>query len=316
MRRSRLFLLTLLVAAIAPAAASAACPTGPGPVWVDYAAYGIYTTPVARILARPGTVMGVQNEQWRDSYQARGADTTGWHMRLLKLVGTVKAPLPKSQVLAKIPSLVALAESMTTCDEPWLALNEMQAVQMSEPLSYAKRRFRENVLLLSRELHERGVRVLLFMPTIPYESTRYRSYWRELSSHAELIYEAFTFSSREVVKRGVAGGTRYLRLRWSDSMTRLRKFVVRPSQAGLIIPFWTRHAGSGREGLNDAAWFRLTRIKTRAATQVGVNHGLGTVWSWGWQTNAAIGEVDADKPRAACHYLNERDPALCDPSAL
>ena len=206
MRRSRLILLTLLVAAIAPATASAACPTGPGAVWVDYAAFAVYNTPVERVLARPGTILGVQNEKWRDSYQSRGADTAGWYMRLLGLVGTVNNPKPRSQVLARVPELVALAREMTTCDEPWLALNEMQAVQIAEPATSAQRRFRDNVLALARALDNQGVRVILMMPRIPLEKTRYRAYWRELSTHAELVYEAYTWSTLTVNRLGDAGG--------------------------------------------------------------------------------------------------------------
>jgi hypothetical protein len=316
MRRSRLFLLTLLVAAIAPATAAAACPTGPEVTWVDYGAYGVYNTPVENVLARPGTVLGVQNEKWRDSYQDAGADTAGWHMRLLGIVGAVNSPKPKSEVLAKVPSLAALARDMTTCATPWLALNEMQAVQTPEPASYTQRRFRDNVLALSKALHDRGVRVFLMMPRIPLDNTRYRSYWRQLSFHADLVYEAFTFKSRDVLKLGDVGGRRHLRLRWADAVRRLKTFVVPARRAGLVIPYWTHNANSGREGLSDAAWYRLTRIKTLAANDVGVNQELGSIWSWGWQTNPRVGEVDADKPRAACHYLNARDPALCDPSTL
>ncbi len=52
-----------------------------------------------------------------------------------------------------------------------------------------------------------------------------------------------------------------------------------------MIPYWSHHDRSGREGLSDTAWFRLTRIKTLAASDVGSESDLGTVWSWGWQTN-------------------------------
>ena len=167
MRRSRLILLTLLAAAIAPATASAACPTGPGTVWVDYAAYAVYNTPVENVLAQPGTLLGVQNPKWRDSYQAKGADTVGWYMRLLSIVGTVNDPKPRSQVLDKVPHLASLARDMTSCTTPWLTFNEMQAVQIDEPVTY-------NAAPLPRErphprqgADNRGVRVLLFMPRIP-----------------------------------------------------------------------------------------------------------------------------------------------------
>ena len=167
MPRSRLVLLTLLAAALAPATASAACPNGPGTVWVDYAAYAVYDTPVESVLARPGTLLAVQNPKWRDSYQAKGADTVGWYMRLLSIVGTVNDPKPRSQVLAKVPQLATLAREMTSCTRPWLTLNEMQAVQVDEPATYAQRRFRANVLALAKALDNRGVRVLLLMPRIP-----------------------------------------------------------------------------------------------------------------------------------------------------
>ena len=43
-----------------------------------------------------------------------GADTVGWYMRLLAIVGTVKDPKPRSQVLAKVPQLATLAREMTS----------------------------------------------------------------------------------------------------------------------------------------------------------------------------------------------------------
>jgi hypothetical protein len=316
MRRSRLLLLAHTMAALVPATASAGCPTGPGLVWADHAAYGVYNTPVASVLARPGTLLGVQNDTWAASYRAAGADTAGWHMQLWNLVGTVKKPKPKSQVLAKIPNLVNLAKRITTCDTPWLTLNEMLTVQSPEPLATSRKRYRANVLALAKGLKARGVRVFLLMPRIPFPKTRYRSYWRNLSFHANLVYEAYAFKSRDVIKRGDAGGRKYLRTRWAEAAKRLKGFVVKPGRAGLMIPYWTHNKNSGREGLSDNAWFRLTKIKTLAATDVGKAQKLGSLWSWGWQTNKNVGEVDPDKPKAACHYLNARDPALCDPSAL
>ncbi|HXV33426.1 MAG TPA: hypothetical protein VD769_05395, partial [Gaiellaceae bacterium] len=89
-----------------------------------------------------------------------------------------------------------------------------------------------------------------------------------------------------------------------------------PSRAALTVPFWSKSPNSGRAGLSDAAWFRVTRIKTRVAETIARERGHDTIWTWGWQTNRRRGEVDRDKPRAACHYLNERDPALCNPGAL
>jgi hypothetical protein len=318
MRRFRLILLTLVVAAIAPATASAACPSGPGTVWVDYAAYAVYNTPVENVLAQPGTLLGVQNPKWRDSYQAKGADTVGWYMRLLSIVGTVNDPKPRSQVLAKVPHLAQLARDMTSCTTPWLTLNEMQAVQIDEPASYNQRRFRANVLTLAKALDNRGVRVLLLMPRIPLDNTRYRAYWRELSRHADLVYEAYTWSTLTVNRLGDAAARAYMRGKWTDAMRRLKRFVVSMNRAGIVIPYWSRPARSptGREHLSDARWFRAVRLRTLAVKDVAGNMGLGTVWSWGWQTNPKVGEVDPDKPRAACYYLQARDPSLCDPATL
>jgi len=160
------------------------------------------------------------------------------------------------------------------------------------------------------------VRVFILMPRIPLPSTRYTSYWRQLSLHANLVYEAYTWSSRTAISLGDTGGRRYLRNKWTEAMKRLKHFTVTPGRAGIMIPYWTHNKGSGREGLSDTAWFRLTRIKTLAVGDVARAQGIGTVWSWGWQTNPNVGEVDPDKPKAACVYLNTRDPALCDPSSL
>jgi hypothetical protein len=315
MRRSRLFLLTLLAAAIVPASAWA-CPEDPEPVWIDHAAWGVHGTPVERVLARPGTLLAVQNERWRDSYQARGADTSGWHMQLWNLVGTPRAPKTTAWVNSRISGLVSLANDMTTCAQPSLYLNEMVTVQAREPLNANERRYRANVMTLAKELDSRGVRVYISLPLVPLEKTRYRAYWRTLSRHADFVHQSYFFSSREIARRGEIRGAHYLRQRWQKVLNRLSTFMVDPTRAALTVPFWSKSPNSGRAGLSDAAWYRVTRIKTRVAMRISRDRGLDTIWTWGWQTNRGFGEVDADKPRAACHYLNERDPSLCDPSSL
>jgi hypothetical protein len=320
MRRSRLFLLVLatlaLGAALAPGTARAACPLGPGPIWAEAAAFGVHDTPVEHILARPGTLLGVANDDWADSYRSRGAETTGWHMQLPALVGTLSNPKTKSYVLSRIPSLSNLAHRMTSCDEPWLVLNEMITVQSPEPLGYGQRRFRENVLLLAKELDARGVRVMLLMPRIPHANTRYRSYWRTMSRYTDYVYEAYTWSTREAIRKTDAGARKYFRDKWTRAINRLKTFTVNPGRTGLMVPYWVNNKNSGRVGLKDAAWFRLTRLKTEAAMAVGRNEHLATLWSWGWHTNRNVGEVDADKPKAACVYLHTRDPLLCDPTSM
>ena len=296
-----------------PTLAAAACPLAPGPVWADYGGPGVYGKPVASVLARPGVTLGVGNDDWAADYRADGADTAGWHMRLKDIVGTHVRPKPRSAVLRKVPGLVGLARRMSTCDPPWLALNEMQAVQMPEPLSRSVLRYRNNVLALATKLNRAGVRTFLLIPRIPQQRTRYARYWRSLALQANLVYEAYSFSSRTAIR---PGGERYLREKWTAAMSRLLKFARKPSRMGIMIPYWTKHRLSGREGLRDAAWFRLTRIKTDAVESVARSFRLGTIWSWGWQTNPAVGEVDPDKKKAACYYLQARDPALCDPSTI
>jgi hypothetical protein len=319
-RRSRLYLLVFatltLGAAMAPGTAAAACPLGPGPIWAEAAAFGVHDTPVEPILARPGTLLGVSNDDWADSYRSRGAETAGWHMRLPAIVGTLSNPKTRDAVRTKVPGLSNLAHRITTCDPPWLALNEMLTVQSPEPIGYGQRRFRENVLVLAKELDARGVRVILFMPRIPHAKTRYRTYWRTLSRYTDYVYEAYTWKTREAIRRSDAGARKYFRDKWTAAVKRLKSFTARPGYTGLMIPYWVNNRNSGRVGLSDAAWFRITRLKTEAVMAVGRNEHLATLWSWGWHTNRNVGEVDPDKPKAACVYLHTRDPLLCDPSSM
>jgi hypothetical protein len=296
LRLRRLLLIAsaaCLGAALTPSVA-AACPLGPGPVWSEYAGFGIKGYPVESVLSRPN----------------------GWHMRLSDLIGAPSRPLTRAAVLRNVPGLVALAGANTTCDPPWLVLNEMLAARVPEPLTRAQLRYRENLYVLSKALADRGVRVVVLLPRVPLSNTRYPGYWRRLSWKANLVFEAYSFSSRTAINRGEVGGRRYLRSTWAGAMLRLRPFVVRASRMGIMIPYWSRHPVSGRVGLSDTAWFRLTRMKVRAAKDVAAAHRLGTVFSWGWGTNPVSGERDADKPKTACVYLNERDPALCDPTTL
>ena len=318
MRRFRLFLLTVLVAALAPAAASAACPLGPNPVWAEWAGVGIHGYPVANVLARPGNVLAVGTESWADDYRAAGAETAGWHMRLAQLVGTTRAPFTKSKVRSQVPGVAAIARRQSSCDPPWITINEMMSIQVPEPLSWGVRRYRENILLLATELHQRGIRTFILLPRIPLAGTRYKSYWRALSRRADLVYEAYTWSTLTANRLGDAAARGYMRRKWTDSMKRLKPFVVSMDRAGIVIPYWSRpaRAPSGREGLSDARWFRAVRLRTQAAGDVARAMNLGTVWSWGWQTNPKTGEVDPDKRLAACYYLQARDPSLCDPATL
>ena len=304
-----------LGAALAPSVA-AACPLGPGPIWSDYAGFGVRGYPVESVLSRPNVTLAVGTESWAQEYEADGARTVGWHMRLSSLIGPPSRPLTRAAVLRKVPGLVTLARANSTCDPPWLVLNEMLAARVSEPLTRAQLRYRDNLHVLSRELRQRGVRPIVLLPRVPLTKTRYPGYWRRLSWKADLVFEAYAFRSKIAINRGEIGGRRYLRTTWADSLRRLRPFVVRPSRMGIMIPFWSRHPVSGRVGLSDARWFRLTRMKVRAAKDVAASQRLGTVFSWGWGTNPASGERDPDKPKTACVYLNERSAALCDPTAM
>ena len=43
--------------------------------------------------------------------------------------------------------------------------------------------------------------------------------------------------------------------------------------------------GYGRNGLRSRTeWLQFVALKTAAARQVAREHGIGTVWSWGWGT--------------------------------
>ena len=236
-----------LGAALAPATAAAACPHGPGPVWVEAAAYGGHDTPVEQHpRASRHAARRVQNDEWPDSYRARGADTVGWYMRLLSIVGTVTNPKPREPCSPRSPASATLAREMTSCARPWLTLNEMQAVQSHEPDVYAQRRFRANVLVLAKALDNRGVRVLLLMPRIPLENTRYRTYWRTLSRYTDYVYEAYTWKTREAIRRTDAGARKYFRDKWTASFKRLKSFTVQPGDIWLMIPYCVNNRNSVR----------------------------------------------------------------------
>ena len=315
LRLRRLLLIAstaTLGVALAPSVA-AACPLGPGPIWSDYAGFGVRNYPVESVLSRPNVTLAVGTEAWAQDYEADGARTVGWHMQLSRLIGPPSQPLTRTAVLRKVPGLVAIARANTTCDPPWLVLNEMLAARLPEPLTRAQLRYRDNLYVLSRELAQRGVRVVVLLPRVPLSNTRYTAYWRRLSWKADLVFEAYSFSSRTAISRGEVAGRRYLQTTWTESLRRLRPFVVRPSRMGIMIPYWSRYPISGRVGLSDTRWYRLTRMKVRATKNVAAAQRLGTVFSWGWGTNPVSGERDPDKPKTACVYLNERDPALCTP---
>src|SRR5205085_5738520 len=82
----------------------------------------------------------------------------------------------------------------------------------------------------------------------------------------------------------------------------------------IFLGFQTTKGTGGREGLEPAReWFEVVKLQALAAKQVAKEMKFNGIWSWGWAEYKAVpGEVDPDKPRAACVYLWTRDRSLCN----
>jgi hypothetical protein len=68
---------------------------------------------------------------------------------------------------------------------------------------------------------------------------------------------------------------------------------------------------SNRGSLRSVQWFHHVKLQALAARQVARETGIGSVWSWGWQTRN-IRQADPDKEAAACVWLWTRNSTFCN----
>src|SRR6476619_274923 len=318
MRRALLVVVAAVIAVLAwPGAGSAALSCGlpePQPTWIDFADSSVSFW--RERFARPGVVIGTGGPELAAEARAAGAGTVHWDMYLRKRVGTPSDPADPALIEKRADALFDYAVSVSGCQTPLIALNELWGASLPTPLTPTAERYRANVLRFVTRLSERGGHPALLVSSEPFTGGDAAAWWKSVAAVSDLVLEKYA-NANLIWRDGPVDGSRRLRVRYRESVAKLLAVGVPASRIGLMIGFQTGPGAGGREGLKPRSrWFDVTKWQALAVRQVAREFKLAHLWSWGWAQRDARSN-DPDKTFAACVWLWARDASLCDaPSIL
>jgi hypothetical protein len=295
-----------------PGASSAALSCGlpeAQPTWIDFADGSVSFW--RERFARPGVVVATGSPQLAAEARTAGAATVHWDMYLRKRVGTPSEPADPGLMEKRADSLFDYAVSVSGCQTPLIALNELWGASLPTPLTPTAERYRANVLRFVTRLHERGGRPALLVSSEPFTGGDAAAWWRSVAAVSDLVLENYS-NANLIWKEGPVDGSRRLRVRHRQSVSKLLAIGIPPARIGIMIGFQTGAGTGGREGLQPRSrWFNVAKWHTLAVKQVAKELRLAHVWSWGWAQRDERSN-DPDKTYAACVWLWARDASLCD----
>lgn len=317
MRRLLIALAAACVAVLAlPATGSSALSCGvpqSQPAWIDFADGSVSFW--RERFARPGVVVATGGPLLAQEARASGAATVHWDMHLRKRVGTPSQPADVALMEKRADSLFDYAVSVTGCQQPLIALNELWGSWLPMPLTPTAERYRENVLRFVSRLSERGARPALLISGDPFTGGGAGAWWKAMGQVSDLVLEKYA-NANLIWRDGAVDGSRRLRERYRQSVARLLAIGVPASRIGVMIGFQTGPGSGGREGLRPRSrWFDVAKWQSLAVRQVARELWISHVWSWGWAQRDARSN-DPDKTFAACVWLWSRDANLCDAPAI
>jgi hypothetical protein len=294
-------------------AGSISCGLAQTPVWIEFADHSVSFW--RERFARPGVVIATGGPDIAREARGAGAVSVHWDMHLNKRVGTPSAPAEPELMEARADKFFDYAVSVTGCQRPLIALNELSGASLPAPLTANVERYRDNVLRFVTRIHQRGGRPALLLPADPFVGGGADDWWRAIAQVSDLVLQKYP-SAKMLWRQGPIDASRTLRVRYRKSVTRLIAIGVQPPRIGLMIGFQTGLGAGGREGLKPRGrWFDVVKWQAFAAREVSRELGLSHIWSWGWaQRNERSN--DPDKTYAACVWLWARDAGLCDAPRL
>lgn len=318
----RLLLASIAACLLAPiafsASSGAAAPISCGlpdtqPAWIDFADGSVSFW--RDRFARPGVIVATGGPQLAADARQAGAATVDWDMYLRKRVGTPSAPADPSLIEKRADSLFDYAVTVSGCQQPLIALNELWGASVPTPWTQTTEAYRQNVLRFVSRLAARGGRPALLVSSSPFTGGDATAWWQALAKVSDVVLENYS-NANVIWKQGVVNGSRSLRTRYRSSAAKLLAIGVPASRIGLMIGFQTGTGVGGREGLRPRSrWFEVAKLQAFAAATVVKELKLAHVWSWGWAMRDDRSR-DPDKTYAACVWLWARSPGLCDAPAL
>ena len=279
------------------------------PVWIDFADSSVSFW--RDRFARPGVVVATGGPDLAAEARGAGAGTVHWDMYLRKRVGTPSDPADAGLIEKRADSLFDYAVSVSGCQQPLIALNELWGASLPTPLTPTAERYRANVLRFVSRLSQRGGRPALLVSSQPFTGGDAAAWWRSIAAVSDLVLENYA-NANLIWRDGAVDGSRRLRVRYRQSASRLLAVGIPASRIGIMIGFQTGSGSGGREGLAPRSrWFSVGKWQALAVHQVARELRLAHLWSWGWAQRDERSN-DPDKTYAACVWLWARDPGLCD----
>jgi len=279
------------------------------PTWIDFADGSVSFW--RERFARPGVVVATGGPDLAAEARAAGAGTVHFDLYLRKRVGTPSDPADPALMEKRADALFDYAVSVSGCDTPLIALNELWGASLPTPLTPTADRYRANVLRFVTRLAERGARPALLVSSEPFTGGDAAAWWRSVAAVSDLVLENYA-NANLIWREGPVDGSRRLRERHRASVSKLLAIGIPPARIGIMIGFQTGAGTGGREGLRPRSrWFSVAKWHALAAKQVAQELKLAHVWSWGWAQRDARSN-DPDKTYAACVWLWARDSSLCD----
>jgi hypothetical protein len=311
--RTFLAVVAAVVAVLAwPGASTAALSCGlpeAQPTWIDFADGSVSFW--RERFARPGVVVATGGPDLAAEARAAGAGTVHWDMYLRKRVGTPSEPADPALIEKRADSLFDYAVSVSGCQTPLIALNELWGASLPTPLTPTADRYRANVLRFVTRLKERGGRPALLVSSDPFTGGDAAAWWKSVAGVSDLVLENYA-NANLIWREGPVDGSRRLRVRHRQAVAKLLAIGIPPTKIGIMIGFQTGPGTGGREGLQPRSrWFSVAKWHTLAVKQVAKELKLAHVWSWGWAQRDARSN-DPDKTFAACVWLWARGGDLCD----
>ena len=298
-------------ASAAPAAVADTCGVpSQTPVWVDFGGHD------APIPAKPGITIAVASgtdvpAQFREA----GAATVLFDLNLNKRVGTTSNPADPSVIDARAKSLFDYAVSVTGCQTPTIAENELAGAQTPTPWTPNNAQYRANVLQFLTDLTNLGATPLLSIANPPYTGGDATYWWQQVSKVAILLRQVYFTSPNAVglYKLGPAAASVSMRNSLRGLVNHLTQIGIPSGRVALEMQLTSSPGLGQRAGLQPPqAWFEIVKLEALAAKYVATQFKLQGIWSWGWATFNPNATPDPDKAAAACVWLWTRDQSLCD----
>ena len=219
------------------------------PLWVDFAGHD------APLPQKPGLTLAFTSGTVKPSEaRAAGAATVFFDLNFNNRVGTPTVPADPAAIADRADRLFDFAVSVTGCQTPWIALNELFGAQTPAPWTTTTAQYRANTLALVRRLAERGAKPAVTIANPPYTGGEAAQWWRDLASVAVLIRQVF-FTSPNVPQLHALGPVRASRSMRTGMRALVRRFTeigIPASRVALELQFQSAPGTGGGRGCNRA----------------------------------------------------------------